>query len=59
MPNPSFVLRSAPSGPVLTGTPGYVLTVDAGGRTSLATGAFLRCQRFAAGAFAPAGTLLP
>ena len=33
MSNPSYALRSAASGPVFTGTPGYVLTVDASGRT--------------------------
>lgn len=33
MPDPSFALRAAPSGPVLVGTAGNVLTFDAGGRT--------------------------
>lgn len=33
MADPSFALRSGPSGPRLTGTPGYVLTFDANGHT--------------------------
>lgn len=33
MPDPSFALRAGQAGPRLTGTPGHVLTVDAGGDT--------------------------
>ncbi len=33
MTDPAFTLRAGPSGPVVIGTPGYVLTFDANGRT--------------------------
>jgi hypothetical protein len=33
MPDPSFALRQSSSGPVVTGTPGDVLTFDPGGQT--------------------------